>query len=299
MSLNKFTLPLVWLGGSKKNNKKNTITNDIFRSELNRLCSFDNWPIEYIDKHLLAKTGLFYSGGVDTVTCYFCSGEMSSWKQSDHPISKHIELSTNCPLLRRQLTNNIPINLDELDHVLPPNSYGVDSEGTIKIHPNVYPENSISTKPKLTLQYPEYETEISRRQSFSDWNLSYYSQPTKLAEAGFFYSGNKDYINCFACGGGFKDLSDDMDVWNYHAQIYGNCDFLIAKKGQEYIDSFKTNLPTPVISGNQLCKICYVEKYNTAIIPCGHMVTCSNCVKQINKCPMCRKKIDKILKIFF
>lgn len=59
------------------------------------------------------------------------------------------------------------------------------------------------------------------------------------------------------------------------------------------------------MSNAKVCTICMCNKAEIATIPCGHVVTCQNCVKSINsgarcnrKCPLCRKKIDSILRVY-
>ena len=46
------------------------------------------------------------------------------------------------------------------------------------------------------------------------------------------------------------------------------------------------------------CKICYVNKINLVIIPCGH-VFCRKCLQTQNVCPYCRTKINNIQKLYF
>jgi baculoviral IAP repeat-containing protein 7/8 len=37
---------------------------------------------------------------------------------------------------------------------------------------------------------------------------------------------------------------------------------------------------------------------NAAIIPCGHTVACVRCLERCEQCPVCRKGIDSILRIY-
>jgi hypothetical protein len=46
-----------------------------------------------------------------------------------------------------------------------------------------------------------------------------------------------------------------------------------------------------------ICPICIENKINTCCIPCGHTY-CNNCIKNTNKCFICRKSIDKYIKIY-
>ncbi|XP_057857410.2 E3 ubiquitin-protein ligase APD2 isoform X2 [Cryptomeria japonica] len=52
----------------------------------------------------------------------------------------------------------------------------------------------------------------------------------------------------------------------------------------------------------RLCAICFDAPRDSFFLPCGHCVTCSTCGMRIseetNMCPICRKKIRKVKKIF-
>ncbi|KRF99218.1 uncharacterized protein Dwil_GK27491 [Drosophila willistoni] len=99
--------------------------NHKYNREDERLKSFDNWPLDWLDKHQLAQTGLFYTKHKDIVRCFFCDVHMSHWKHKDQPIRDHLRCSPNCPLLRRRPTNNVPLNNDELQRVLPIKSFDI------------------------------------------------------------------------------------------------------------------------------------------------------------------------------
>jgi hypothetical protein len=46
------------------------------------------------------------------------------------------------------------------------------------------------------------------------------------------------------------------------------------------------------------CSICMLQEANAAIIPCGHAVACVRCIERCDDCPVCRKPIDSILRIY-
>lgn len=59
------------------------------------------------------------------------------------------------------------------------------------------------------------------------------------------------------------------------------------------------------MSNAKLCLICASKKADVAFIECGHMIVCESCgnklkneTKHNRKCPVCRKEIKKILKIY-
>lgn len=52
----------------------------------------------------------------------------------------------------------------------------------------------------------------------------------------------------------------------------------------------------------KICIICYDKKVDTILMPCGHIVTCSECLenwlKTKNECPVCRQEISYFKKIY-
>ena len=53
------------------------------------------------------------------------------------------------------------------------------------------------------------------------------------------------------------------------------------------------------------CKICFTEKINAVILPCGHFALCIDCAKNLlrrnprnTKCPICRNAVTNITQIY-
>merc|ERR1712154_57273 len=44
------------------------------------------------------------------------------------------------------------------------------------------------------------------------------------------------------------------------------------------------------------CRICRDRKKDTVLVPCGHCL-CSQCCQKVQKCPMCRARIERSIKI--
>lgn len=58
-------------------------------------------------------------------------------------------------------------------------------------------------------------------------------------------------------------------------------------------DSNKDNLPD-----SELCKICMDKAIDCLILECGHMATCLGCVKPLSECPICRKYIVRLVRVY-
>jgi len=46
------------------------------------------------------------------------------------------------------------------------------------------------------------------------------------------------------------------------------------------------------------CAVCYSNQSNSVINPCGHCAVCTECIKRLNKCPICRVKITSWVRIY-
>jgi hypothetical protein len=62
---------------------------------------------------------------------------------------------------------------------------------------------------------------------------------------------------------------------------------------EEYDDIFEEK------EDENLCCICFEEEKNMVFSPCGHICTCSECSAIVNDCPICRKKIDQKIKVYY
>eukprot|EP00099_Drosophila_melanogaster_P009183 NP_001261916.1 Death-associated inhibitor of apoptosis 1, isoform D [Drosophila melanogaster] len=408
-----------------KNNINKTRMNDLNREET-RLKTFTDWPLDWLDKRQLAQTGMYFTHAGDKVKCFFCGVEIGCWEQEDQPVPEHQRWSPNCPLLRRRTTNNVPINAEALDRILPPISYDIcgANDSTLEMREHAYAEGVIpmsqliqsigmnavnaagsvtgtaAPQPRVTVathastatqatgdvqpetcrpsaasgnyfpQYPEYAIETARLRTFEAWPRNLKQKPHQLAEAGFFYTGVGDRVRCFSCGGGLMDWNDNDEPWEQHALWLSQCRFVKLMKGQLYIDTVaakpvlaeekeesssiggvavastqaseeeqQTSLsseeavsgdvapsvaptaatrifnkiveatavatPSTNSSGStsipeeKLCKICYGAEYNTAFLPCGHVVACAKCASSVTKCPLCRKPFTDVMRVYF
>lgn len=53
-----------------------------------------------------------------------------------------------------------------------------------------------------------------------------------------------------------------------------------------------------VVQDEILCKICMDASVDCVFLECGHMVTCVQCGKQMNECPICRQYVVRVVRTF-
>ena len=46
------------------------------------------------------------------------------------------------------------------------------------------------------------------------------------------------------------------------------------------------------------CKVCLDRFYDCMFMPCNHLCCCLQCASALKQCPLCRQKLDKIIKIY-
>ncbi|KAA8550905.1 hypothetical protein F0562_002589 [Nyssa sinensis] len=47
-----------------------------------------------------------------------------------------------------------------------------------------------------------------------------------------------------------------------------------------------------------LCVICLEQEYNSVFVPCGHMCSCMACSSHLTNCPLCRRRIEQVVRTF-
>ena len=47
-----------------------------------------------------------------------------------------------------------------------------------------------------------------------------------------------------------------------------------------------------------MCKICLDAPIECVVLPCSHQCTCLACGKKIGICPICRKKVNIIIRTY-
>ena len=66
----------------------------------------------------------------------------------------------------------------------------------------------------------------NRYSTFAKWPKQMAQQPTMLVQAGFYYSGNGDYVTCFHCGISLKEWESQDDVVLEHKKWAPECKYL-------------------------------------------------------------------------
>lgn len=131
------------------------IVKQLMKSEKARLQTFSSWP--FTDPQDLAQAGFFCVRWSDLVQCFCCGGELSGSDLKDDAWKEHSRSFPHCFFILGHNVGNVPLQMDD--------------EG--------YPEKGCP---------PCMKTLKGRLSSFDD--VQHPVDPKKLAEAGFYSTGN-------------------------------------------------------------------------------------------------------------
>ena len=73
---------------------------------------------------------------------------------------------------------------------------------------------------------PQYATLEARLRAFSNWPSTVRQQPMELADAGFYYRGQSDWVKCFHCDKTCVNWEAEDVPWVEHARWMPRCIFI-------------------------------------------------------------------------
>ena len=189
--------------------------------ESNRLCSFQAWPTNAkAYAFQLAKSGFYYSGEADEVVCFACEGRIRDWQDRDIPMQKHIERYPTCPFICGQIssTNLMPPTLD-------------DDQPSICLKQRV--DETVKEMSEMSLKMTNrgvtrgaiaFRDENHRKKSFEGlWSDKWPVTPNALAQAGFYYCGPEDMVQCAWCYGKLQGWKQGDNPLREHKRRFASC----------------------------------------------------------------------------
>ena len=215
--------------------------------EGNRICSFQAWPSNAkAYAFQLARSGFYYSGEADEVVCFVCEGRIRDWQDKDIPMQKHIERYPSCPFVCGQISgvNLIPPTLDNnhtticlmnrVDEVVKRTSETNRQIAAQQLSSEIT-NTMVSTTPgQVRPNYTQrmgvrkgviaFRDENEREKSFEGfWSSTWPVMHNALAQAGFFYCGPEDMVQCAWCYGKLQGWEQGDNPLVEHARHFPSC----------------------------------------------------------------------------
>ncbi|XP_071492028.1 E3 ubiquitin-protein ligase XIAP-like [Diadema antillarum] len=225
--------------------------------ESHRLCTFQNWPQDNpLQPTLLARAGFYYLGVGDKVKCFACGGQLEQFDYGDTAMGEHSRHFPDCPFVKKTDTKNVPIGAKDntqferrLSERLEQSQRDIERRAKekeallererVEVNHDEAPRKESrgsrhSPEPEnltefdiggfqMSRNFDEYE----RLKSFEKWPRTNPIEPRDLARAGFFYTGENDTVQCFACYGQISRWKP-LDVPSIeHRTNFPNCPLVL------------------------------------------------------------------------
>lgn len=90
-------------------------------------------------------------------------------------------------------------------------------------------------------------------------------------------------------------------------QQHGTGTFIEAATGNTYVGGWKNDKKfgegvthwKNAQEAERLCRICWEDAADAAFYDCGHVVACVQCAREVQNCPVCRKRVLSAMKLYY
>ncbi|RDW92888.1 putative MATH and UCH domain protein [Aspergillus mulundensis] len=134
----------------------------------------------------------------------------------------------------------------------------------------------------------------------------YHGKGKHISDSAASYTG--DYILGKRHGQGLMEYptGDTYEGDWFEDQCHGQGTFVERKTGNKYVGGYKDGKRhgkgisywEVADEEKDLCQICFGEEQDALFYDCGHVCACVTCARQVEICPICRKNILNVVKIY-
>lgn len=130
---------------------------------------------------------------------------------------------------------------------------------------------------------------------------------TLIYHSGATYSGSFCLGQCHGHGLYTFQNGDTYDGDWVDNQQHGSGTFVEAATGNTYVGGWKNDKKfgegvthwKNAQEAERMCRICWDEPAEAAFYDCGHVVACLMCAREVQTCPVCRKRVLSAMKLYY
>uniref|UniRef100_A0AAV2ML68 RING-type E3 ubiquitin transferase n=1 Tax=Knipowitschia caucasica TaxID=637954 RepID=A0AAV2ML68_KNICA len=149
----------------------------------------------------------------EQVQCFSCRKIIDNWSSGDTPVEKHRLASPTCRFI---------------DCIYPKSSHQANGDYNEEAEALEYRLRTGAVMDETTYPIvPHMRSEEARLQTFTDWPSASPVKPSDLAQAGLYYLGESDHVQCFCCNGNLARWAAGDTAWGEHEKHFPNCFFVL------------------------------------------------------------------------
>ena len=95
-----------------------------------------------------------------------------------------------------------------------------------------------------------------------------------------------------------NDKVNDRIIDRVNDKIIDNNDKVDVDNIKKIVDDLDKKSKSEKKQLENLCSICFEAEKNIVMMPCKHLCACEECSKKVETCPICRGKINEMMRIF-
>ncbi|XP_045165486.2 baculoviral IAP repeat-containing protein 3-like [Mercenaria mercenaria] len=236
-----------------------------------RIKSFEKWPEgKTQDTKQLAEAGFAYAGVDDSVRCFYCSIGLRDWPDGACPWEQHVLASQECGYVihckgKAYIRKILGESYQDPDEDAVKEAMQRNAEAVFAVREFCEDEKLIKRAIKSLIKHNIQKQNIQKQISA----VELVKTIQQIEE------GNKKQTDTT------EQVPEDKEPDDIETD--GE-----ASESEEDIEETNRKLKDPVT-----CKICFNAIACIITLPCGHMVSCSQCISALTKCAVCRAKIER------
>ncbi|KAK0063297.1 baculoviral IAP repeat-containing protein 3 [Biomphalaria pfeifferi] len=241
-----------------------------------RLETFTSWPRDHhLSPEDLVEAGFYYAGYGDCSRCFFCGGGLRNWEDSDDVWVEHARWFPKCAYLREKLGSNFIDVVQELTKQFDQITW-----------------NMVTERLKAPVILNNQENFLKRDPAVKS-----------VVEMGY---AEKDVIQiAYLLKEQAIAISADTLVDTLKLEMKTKLNPSSLQKGALVLnrpaaqDILKLKEKNNQLRQQTVCKICLDQEVAVVFLPCGHLVSCTDCASAMKACPVCRTNVKGIVRAFF
>ncbi|KAI8745585.1 E3 ubiquitin-protein ligase XIAP [Biomphalaria glabrata] len=246
-----------------------------------RLKTYSTWPRGHrLQPSDLADAGFYFAGYGDCARCFYCGGGLRNWDDEDDVWVEHARWFPKCSFIRQRMgqvfvdtVQEMHKTFDKISFDAVTNKMGIE---WLAAYPLDRGEETLRRDPAVRavseLGIPQnFVIEMAKCIKAEDSNLSADKILAKI-------NAEKNEVAVSPVENRLPNVSP------------------ASAHEIEIIRRLKEN--NNVLRQQTTCKICMDREVDIVFLPCGHLVSCTECAVAMKDCPVCRAHVKGTVRAF-